>query len=176
MSGSLLRCVYRTCSYRDDYESSIYRAALVPNQKSFNVPQTGTFVDWQRDVVPWFVMWTMITDIKTKKISNSVLLNLVYTCKMKFRSSSLQRVIIHISHFDVKLAVITDCHMFLIHMHGCYQARQLYMDCAARLAAWPHMWCSCYCNLCCSGLTEHLQNLINVCVCISKTLFISIQT
>ena len=119
MSGSLLRCVYRTCSYRDDYESSIYRAALVPNQKSFNVPQTGTFVDWQRDVVPWFVMWTMITDIKTKKISNSVLLNLVYTCKMKFRSSSLQRVIIHISHFDVKLAVITSVswlsHVFNTH-------------------------------------------------------------
>ena len=28
MSGNLLRCVYRTCSYRDDDENLIYQAAL----------------------------------------------------------------------------------------------------------------------------------------------------
>ena len=29
LSGILLRCVYRTCSYRDDDENSIYQAVLV---------------------------------------------------------------------------------------------------------------------------------------------------
>ena len=29
VSGSLLRCVHRACSYRDDDENSIYCAALV---------------------------------------------------------------------------------------------------------------------------------------------------
>ena len=38
ISGSLLRCVYSTCSYRDDDENSIYCAAL-------NSTMTSTMFD-----------------------------------------------------------------------------------------------------------------------------------
>lgn len=45
MSGSLLRCVSRTCSYRDDNGNSIYQAALLHIRIALAFSKAVSFAD-----------------------------------------------------------------------------------------------------------------------------------